>query len=318
LTMRNPEIKSTFTFRPRAFGYLAASAILFSCSVLCAQKTATPGQSQTPAGNPIAMAVDSRQISVAELCSAIATLPPPQATGFPLHPALAAEWYGPLIALAEEAKREHLGQAFLHDDISHVDQANALSAELIRKIASHSEPTEAQIEQYYAAYPAEFARTRAQHILISYAGALASRSSRSTSEAMSKADDIAAQLKQGADFAALAAKESDDPYTKAAAGDLGDVAHNQMEPDVDHVIWSLSPGETSSPFRGRFGYEIVHVQSRRTLPLNEVRPSITGNLKFLATTRRRQEIISAAHISLKRMYMDSQLPCAVNAAALTN
>ena len=275
------------------------------------------GQENKASADAIAMSVDNRQISVSELCAAIASLPPPQATAFPGRPALAAEWYGPLVALAEQAKREHLGEIFLRQDISPLDQANALSAEMIRKIARENEPTEAQIDHYYANHPEEFERTKAHHIVISHATALASRSNRTTEDAKIKADEIALRLKQGADFATIASKESDDPYTKAQGGFLGDVSHHQMEPAVDHVVWSLNPGETSSPFAGRFGYEIVKVESRKIMPLNEARETIIGNMKFLATIRRRQQIISAAHISIKRAYMDSPLPCEPSAIALT-
>lgn len=263
------------------------------------------------------MTVGERQISISELCTAIATLPPPQAKAFPLHPTLAAQWYGPLIALAEEAKREHLGQQFLQGEISSVDLANALSAELIRKIAQESEPTEAQIERYYIGNRKEFERTKARHIVISYATTVASRSSRTSSEARTKADAIFEALKRGADFAVMAARESDDPYTKVKGGDLGDVSHNQMEPAVDHSIWSLAESETSAPFEGRFGYEIVRVESRRVLALNEAREMIVGNLKFLRTSSQRQQIIARTRITLKRTYIHSPLPCEVNAVALT-
>lgn len=305
----------------RSADYLCIGLLIIYCvgALLCGtglgQNAATVNNRKT-GDDKVAMTVGQRQISVAELCTAIRTLPPPQATGFPLHPALAAQWYGPLVAMAEEAKRERLGQQFLHGEISPVDQANALSAELIRKIARESEPTETEIEQYYAAHRDEFERTRARHIVISNATALASRSSRTASEAQRKAEQIAAQIKQGADFATLAAKESDDPYTMAKGGDLGDIAHHQMEAAVDAILWSLPVGETSAPFAGRFGYEIVKVESRRILPLNEAREVIIGNIKFLKTTRERQRIISATPISLKRTYMDSQLPCELNAVAL--
>jgi hypothetical protein len=296
---------------------LLCCVLLILCRSTLGQESSTSNGSRTASRDSVAMTVDERQISVSELCAAIRTLPPPQAQGFPLHPPLAAQWYGPLVALAEEAKREHLGQQFLNDEISPVDQANALSAELIRKIARQSEPTEAEIQQYYAAHPHEFERTEARRIVISHATALASRSTRSVSEAQAKANAIDVELKQGADFGSLAAKESDDPYTKSKGGDLGDVSHNQMEPEVDHVIWSLAPGATSAPFAGRFGYEIVKVESRRILPLNEARETIIGNVKFLKTARLRQAIIAAARISLKKTYMDSPLPCEVNTATIT-
>lgn len=298
------------------------SGLLLCCVALIlarpagGQQSSSPSEAENASRDQVAMTVDERQISVSELCRAIATLPPPQAKAFPVHPTLAAQWYGPLVALAEEAKREHLGETFQQGEISPVDQANALSAELIRKIARESEPTEREIELYYKSHPDEFERTRARHIVISYATALASRSGRSAPEAQIEAQRFAAQLKQGADFATLAARDSEDPYTQKKGGDLGEVAHNQMEPAVDHAIWSLAPGETSPPFAGRFGYEIVKVEGRRALPLDEARAAIVGNIKFLRTIDRRREIISAARIQLKRTYMDSELPCEVHAAAL--
>jgi hypothetical protein len=315
---RETPINGAGTRERRVSGLLLCCVAFLLVGPTSGQEPSTAKQNQSAPGDRVAMTVDERQISVSELCSAVATLPPPQAKAFPLHPAFAAQWYGPLIALAEEAKREHLGQQFLQAEISPVDQANALSAELIRKIAHESEPTGAQIEQYYVEHRKEFERTKARHIVISYATALSSRSSRTLSEARAKAYAISAALKRGADFAELAARDSDDQYTKAKAGDLGDVSHNQMEPAIDQSIWSLAPGETSAPFEGRFGYEIVRIESRRILPLNESRETIIGNIKFLRTIHQRQEIISKTRITLKKIYIDSPLPCGVKTVALTN
>jgi hypothetical protein len=290
------------------------------CLLLCGSVLGQGSSAQPPAEemsqDPVAMTVSDREITVSELCAAIARLPPPQAKGYLLHPALAAQWYGPLVALAEEAKREHLGASLNTENESEVNLQNGLAGELIQKIARDLQPTESQIQNYYATHQSEFERTKARHILISDATALASQSKRTAAEAKSKAEQIAAQLKHGADFAVLAEKESEDPYTKDKRGDLGDVSHHQMEPAVDQVLWSLAPGQTSDPFEGRFGYEIVQVEGRRTLPLDNVRESVIGDIKFEASKRRQQEIIAAAHITLKRVYMDAQLPCRAKPSTL--
>jgi parvulin-like peptidyl-prolyl isomerase len=90
------------------------------------------------------------------------------------------------------------------------------------------------------------------------------------------------------------------------------VAHHQLEPAVDGILWSLTPGQLSAPFQGRFGYEIVQVEERRIRPLDAVRESIIGNLKA-ALESREQEIISAAHISLEPAFVDGSLPCETRA-----
>ena len=255
------------------------------------------------------MTVGTRNISVSELCGAIAMLPPPQAKGYPLHPPLAAQWYGKLVAFAEEAKREHVAASVAPGNASPLDEENGLSEALIEKRAQDIQPTDSQIEAYYASHRSEFERTRARHILISHAGALASRSRRTPAEAKAKAELIAAELRRGAGFAILAAKDSDDPYTRQKGGDLGEVSHQQMEPAVDAVLWSLAPGQMSQPFAGRFGYEIVKVERRRVLSVDEARPTIIGDLKFQGSVRRQEQIINAAHIRLKRVFMSSRLPC---------
>jgi PPIC-type PPIASE domain len=281
-----------------------------------AQQVAQAAASTTPSQGPVVMTVGDRKITVSEVCSAIGSLPPPQRKGYALHPALAKDWFGPLVALAEEAKREHLSGA-QDPKLNEVDRDNALVGDLIAHIAQQTEPTESEIESYYQGHKSEFEQARARHILISDATALASRSKRSADEAQAKAAEIASEIKNGADFASLAAKDSEDPYTREKGGELGYVSHLQMEPAVDNTLWSLTPGETSAPFEGRFGYEIVRVEDRRTQPLEAVRDVIVGKIKSAAFEQRQQEIVAAAHVTLQPDYLNAPLPCDSGSRAFT-
>jgi len=281
-----------------------------------AQQVAQAAASTTPSQDPVVMTVGDRKITVSEVCSAIGSLPPPQRRGYVLHPALAKDWFGPLVALAEEAKREQLSGA-QDPKLNEVDRDNALVGDLIAHIAQQTEPTESEIENYYRGHKSEFEQAKARHILISDATALASRSKRSATEAQAKAVGIASEIKNGADFASLAAKTSEDTYTKEKGGELGYVSHHQMEPAVDKVLWFLAPGETSAPFEGRFGYEIVQVEDRRTQPLDSVREVIIGKIKSAAFEQKQQEIVAAAHVTLEPDYLNAPLPCDSGSRAFT-
>jgi hypothetical protein len=281
-----------------------------------AQQAANAAASTTLSHDPVVMTVGDRKITVSEVCSAIGSLPPPQRKGYALHPALAKDWFGPLVALAEEAKREHLSGA-QDPKLNEVDRDNALVSDLIANISQQTEPTGSEVENYYQGHKSEFEQAKARHILISDATALASRSKRSAAEAQAKAAEIASELKSGADFASLAAKDSEDPHTKEKGGELGYVSHLQMEPAVDKVLWSLAPGETSAPFEGRFGYEIVRVEDRRTQPLEAVREVIVGKIKSAAFEQEQQEIIAAAHVTLEPDYLNAPLPCDSSSRAFT-
>ena len=270
-------------------------------------QTSAPAADQTSQRATV-MTVGERAITVSELCTALESLPPPQRAGYVMHPALAKDWFGPLVAMAQEAKRDHLA-IDANEKLSDVDRDNALVGELIQAIARATQPSDAEIEEYYSAHKSAFEEAKVRHILISDASALASRSTRSQDEARAKAQEIAAELKRGGDFSAIAAKESEDPYTKERGGDLGFVSHHQLEPAVDQVVWSLNPGETSGPFEERFGFEIVQVEERRVQPLAAVRAIIVGKIKAAALEKRQNEIVAAAHITLDPAYADGPLPC---------
>ncbi len=67
----------------------------------------------------------------------------------------------------------------------------------------------------------------------------------------------------GADFAALARANSQDPVTAAQGGDLGWAGPGRMVPQFEEVMNGLAPSEISEPFGTRFGWHIVQVLARR-------------------------------------------------------
>ncbi|QOY62311.1 peptidylprolyl isomerase [Lysobacter sp. H21R4] len=76
-------------------------------------------------------------------------------------------------------------------------------------------------------------------------------------EAKAKADTLHARLLGGADFAALAREESQDPSSQARGGDLGWFARDQFGPDFGAEVAKLDDGAISSPFRTQAGWHIV-------------------------------------------------------------
>lgn len=284
------------------------------CAGCCHSQTrATESQKN----NPVAMTVGEQRITVSELCDAIKSLPPPQRAGYALRPELAAQWFGPLAAMAQAATREHIAITTNPQD-NEVDRDNALVGAWIEVTARNIQPTEKEIESYYREHNREFEQARARHILISYSTAFASRSNRSEAAAKMKAEEIFLQLKRGTQFQALAVLNSEDPYTRQKGGDLGYASHRQLDPELDGAIWSLDPGQISDPLKGRFGYEIVQVEERRIQSLEAVRDIIVGKMRAAALERKQQKIIAAVHISLTPAFTDSPLPCELRPFTLTD
>src|SRR5499427_6405158 len=81
-----------------------------------------------------------------------------------------------------------------------------------------------------------------------------------------EAKDIEAQLKNGADFAALAKEKSKDPGA-AEGGDLGYFTKDQMVPEFAEAAFKLDKGQISDPVKTQFGWHIIKVEDKRTKQL---------------------------------------------------
>ncbi|MCB9800223.1 MAG: peptidylprolyl isomerase [Candidatus Omnitrophica bacterium] len=73
--------------------------------------------------------------------------------------------------------------------------------------------------------------------------------------------DLKAQIEQGADFAALAAKHSLCPSGRDG-GALGEFSQGQMVPEFDQVVFTQEVGKTHGPVKTQFGYHLVYIESR--------------------------------------------------------
>jgi peptidyl-prolyl cis-trans isomerase C len=95
------------------------------------------------------------------------------------------------------------------------------------------------------------------------------------------AQAVIAELKTGADFAALAKKSSQDP-TASVGGDLGYMRLESLNPEVGAVAFSLPPGQfTPFPFRSAGAWFILKVEDRRhraTPPFAEVRERLVQTM----------------------------------------
>ncbi|HXH84986.1 MAG TPA: peptidylprolyl isomerase [Candidatus Tectomicrobia bacterium] len=80
-----------------------------------------------------------------------------------------------------------------------------------------------------------------------------------------KAEMLRTELRQGADFAELARKHSQDPASARDGGDLGTLKRGELAEDVEAAILRLAPGEVSAPFRSQAGYHVFRLEGKETL-----------------------------------------------------
>ena len=141
-------------------------------------------------------------------------------------------------------------------------------------------PSQQEIQQYFNAHQSDYSvpeQARSRHILIKLA---AGADAKTDAAAKAKADWLLKQIRGGANFADLAAKNSDDPGSKDKGGELGFARRGMMVPEFDNALFTQKIGDTQI-VKSQFGYHIVQVEERQAAhaqSFNEVLPIIQATL----------------------------------------
>jgi parvulin-like peptidyl-prolyl isomerase len=152
------------------------------------------------------------------------------------------------------------GYQDLIDNVSQAADISKTSTENIyRKLITADLLRTKLTDQLGDQMPTSGEQVRARHILISVAEDATDAEEQA---ALAKAISITNQLKDGADFATLAEKYSDDTSSAANGGDLGFFGRGQMVSEFEDAAFSLPVGEISDPVRSQFGYHIIQVEER--------------------------------------------------------
>jgi len=91
---------------------------------------------------------------------------------------------------------------------------------------------------------------------------------KSIQKSKAKIDSIKMMLEDGADFAKLAKKYSEDPGSKDNGGELGYFSKGELVPEFEKVAFSLSKGEISDVVRTEFGFHIIKLIDKKDDKVN--------------------------------------------------
>jgi peptidyl-prolyl cis-trans isomerase D len=136
----------------------------------------------------------------------------------------------------------------------------------------------ADVQRYYNTNISQYQtpeQIRASHILLKTDG-------KDEAAVRKTAEGILAQVKGGADFAALAKKVSEDEGSKEQGGDLNYFSRGRMVPEFEDAAFKMNAGETSDLVKSQFGFHIIRVVDKKagaTKTLDEVRQQITDVLQ---------------------------------------
>lgn len=286
-----------FSFRPTlalVVGLLLAPAgALFAQASQSASRPA-PAAPASVAPDTVVLTVGAEKVTAREFDAIIASLPPQEQAGARAHEREVADQYAQVSALSQAAVARHLDRSTAFETEMRLEREKALTDALITQLRAAAAPSDAAVAAYYQAHAADFQQVKARHILVTDSATPRANSKRTRAEAEAKINALAARLKKGESFAALARAESDDPGSKAKGGDLGYLSHGETVPAFDHMLWTLKPGQTSAPFETPYGFHILQVEAVRTVPLAEVKSRISDQLAAEKVRGQVRAILAAA------------------------
>jgi Parvulin-like peptidyl-prolyl isomerase len=195
------------------------------------------------------------------------------------HPAPsreAAEYSAKLALVAKELllqEAARLGIAGIDED--------ARIAALIEREVKTPEPDEEHCRRFFQANRQRFRGGdlfEASHILC----AASPDDAGVRAAARARAENAIVQLREGGDFAEVAAALSDCP-SRQTGGNLGQIGPGQTVPEFERALAGMREGETSSqPVASRFGFHVIQLRRKiegRPLEYGMVRDRIAGYLR---------------------------------------
>ena len=180
--------------------------------------------------------------------------------------------------LAQEARRIGLpAQPEVATQIK-LQEDNLLASALYQELIKKAAPSETELKAAYEARKADFEQAKTRHILIRFQGSRIpvrkDQKDLTEAEALAKAQALRARILKGEDFAAIAKAESDDTGSGASGGDLGELTRGRTIPEFEQLAFSLPINQISEPLKTQFGYHLIQVQERGTLPFDKVKADL--------------------------------------------
>jgi len=203
-------------------------------------------------------------------------------------------------ALAQEALKEKLDST--PDGIAKLNFAReqVLAGLLVEARVKANMPDDQAVQTYarseMKANPKNFEtpeQVHVRHILLPV-----DKDGKDDAAVKAKAEALLAQLRKGADFAALAKENSKDPGSAAKGGDLGFFARGRMVPEFEQAAFGLKkPGDLAGPVHTSFGYHIMELVARKPagrMQLSEVVPQLREQLTAQRGAEARKELLNKA------------------------
>jgi peptidyl-prolyl cis-trans isomerase D len=192
------------------------------------------------------------------------------------------------VKVTDEALRKYYdenGAAFETPESAKVEYVVLSADAMAAQVSLNADDVKTYYEQNKARYSAPEER-KASHILVRLERGAKDADRKA---ATAKAEELLKQARGGADFAALAKANSQDPGSAANGGDLGYFTRDTMVKPFADAAFSMKEGELSGIVESEFGLHIIKLTGIKAgggRPFEQVRSEIEAELRQQQATKR--------------------------------
>lgn len=175
-----------------------------------------------------------------------------------------------------ELKKENMTEQQLKDGLRQQLIGQRVQTMLVERV----EVSDDEIEKYYNEHKSSYRQAEsrmASHILV---------------KTKAKAEELYRQLQNGAKFATLAKKNSQDPGSKTSGGALGNVEKGKMVAEFEKALFKLDNGELSRPVKSSFGWHLILAQSATKPARMQTLKEATATIEQTLQQQKQSEAVS--------------------------
>ena len=239
----------------------------------------------TPPDTVIATFDDGRKLTLGELNSFLAAMPPNMGQAARRDRKGFVQQFALMLHLSEMAEKAKLDQQSpTREALAFNRMFLLMNAQLHDVLTSITLPA-GDVGSYYDKNKEHYKQVKVKAIYIPFsaessAPAASQPKHLSEAEAQAKIAKLRADIAGGADFVKLVKDNSEDPTSAAKDGDFGTLRSTDNLPDaIRAAVFALKAGEVSEPVKQPNGFYLFRAEEIAPQPLAEVQEQIVNELK---------------------------------------
>jgi peptidyl-prolyl cis-trans isomerase C len=267
--------------------FLFAAAVWAQSAAPQAVSPASPASAPAalPQDTVVATFGDGRNLTVGELDSFLAAMPPNMAQAARRDRRAFVQQFALMHRLSEMAERAKLDQQSPTREALAFNRMYLLMNAQLHEVLTTINVPPAEVQSFYNARKDRYTQVKVKAIYIRFsadqpAAGTPEPKHLTEADAQAKTLKLRAAIAGGADFVKLVKENSEDPVSAAKDGDFGTLRSTDNLPDaIRGAVFALKQGEVSEPVKQPNGFYLFRAQEVAVQPLAEVQEEVVNELK---------------------------------------